>query len=217
MTTTTKPNPDQREALNLAMEAAGFTRWAYEVTNNSARDYDDAVEALRQALSAPEERMITDALTYGGGVMVGGEHIPYRDILIAPAESLAALPDGWKLVPIDATDAMVRAMQFRNIDTGKACYRKMLAIAPPAPAREPLDGWISVDQEMPEKDAVVLLAAGRHVAPGWLASAGNKYPFAFIDSDELDSYDGDTVTVNAWIKEKVTHWKPLPPAPKAAK
>lgn len=166
------------------------------------------------------------------------EWIDYeRQALSATAESVAAAP-GWKLVPIEPTLEMIEAgkhvKRLRLLDSVKAIqagqdpdeligktagaeYCAMLAVAPPAPAREPLDGWISVDQEMPEKNNVVLLAVGHDVVAGWLANVGGKYPFAFVDSDDLDSYDGDTMPINAWAQEKVTHWQPLPPAPKAAK
>ena len=63
--------------------------------------------------------------------------------MAAPSEQPAAVPDGWKLVPAEPTDAMQAAgAQAIRIDTtalnkiwtGNAVFRAMLAAAPAGPA-----------------------------------------------------------------------------------
>ena len=77
--------------------------------------------------------------------------------------------------------------------------------------------WISIEDQLPELNHVVLISAGKFVNAGWLTGS-KKYPFAFLDPDELDSYnaDDDTVKANAWMAGKVTHWSPMPAPPSNA-
>ena len=71
--------------------------------------------------------------------------------------------------------------------------------------------WISVDEQMPEQGQVVLISSGGFVYAGFVTGA-KRYPFAFLDPDEIDTYDADddTVKVNAFAAGYVTHWTPLP-------
>lgn len=74
--------------------------------------------------------------------------------------------------------------------------------------------WISITDQLPPPEHVVLISDGKHVQAGWITGS-KKYPFAFLDPDELDSYDADedTVMANAWIDGKITHWAPMPAPP----
>lgn len=62
----------------------------------------------------------------------------------APDTPAPSLPDGWKLVPVEPTDAMESAgvqVQYEAVrDWGNplAVYRAMLAAAPKPPVQEPL-------------------------------------------------------------------------------
>ena len=78
--------------------------------------------------------------------------------------------------------------------------------------------WISIEEQLPPIDHVVIVLAGKYVNAGWLTGS-KKYPFAFLDPDQLDSYDADddTVKVNAWVAGKVTHWSPMPTSPNKLK
>ena len=66
----------------------------------------------------------------------GGWNACRAAMLIAGPVTAAAVPDGWKLVPVDATRAMMDAAR-RVVEEGyDAMHKAMLAAAPAAPEQE---------------------------------------------------------------------------------
>lgn len=56
----------------------------------------------------------------------------------AEATARQAAPDGWRLVPVDATRSMINAAAAVEEDGYDAMHKAMLSAAPPSPDREPL-------------------------------------------------------------------------------
>lgn len=68
-----------------------------------------------------------------------GVRVIAKEPLYASPPQPVAVPEGWKLVPVEPTQAMVLAIPFPNSVTprfGVETYRAMLAAAPAAPAQE---------------------------------------------------------------------------------
>lgn len=94
-------------------------------------------------------RMIADSLDIGGqrvAAVHARSSIPFLEMIAACLECMAAAPDGWKLVPVNPTDAMQdEGAQAANAEHGRhncssigyghseAVYRAMIAAAPEPP------------------------------------------------------------------------------------
>lgn len=152
-----------------------------------------------------------------------------------------AIPEGWKLVPLEPTETMVvdgfeswPAQFFSSPEEWEAfeamsgcqkaahkarlCYRAMLAAAPQAPQKDAesvRDAWISIDERLPE---IIEMYPG--------SGTGNSDPVLVYLDDENDEGkqiavwrcfrggQGDTTTIHwDWKSPKVTHWQPLPAPP----
>ena len=127
----------------------------------------------------------------------------------APVADQRAVPEGWRTVPVEPTDAMVEVMKngpadyhYRDIEGQiKAAYRRAIAAAPTPPAGEQ---WISVEERMPEHDVDVLVS--------FLSTA---QVVAYFDSQpEKEGFVWQTMDGPAYRAEAVTHWMPLPTPPK---
>lgn len=128
------------------------------------------------------------------------------------ATNKAAVPDGWKLVPIESFSAMDDAGLLALPDNctyadAERCYIAMLAAAPEAtaqPAAAPLGGWISVNDRLPPSNQEVW--ASWNGAGNW-----NHDPKQGL-ARHVDSLGWQPMQSMGW-DWKVTHWTPLPPAP----
>lgn len=106
------------------------------------------------------------------------------------------VPAGYVLVPVEFTPEMRNAWDSapNNSDDDNvnmmAAYRAMLAAAQKAP-----DGWIPVSERMPEVGSTVMV---------------------FMDKPSQSSTDYAIATFDKYgfSRAKVTHWQPLPDAPK---
>ncbi|HCR0825545.1 TPA: DUF551 domain-containing protein [Klebsiella aerogenes] len=122
------------------------------------------------------------------------------------------IPDGWKLVPIDATRSMIDAARRVEEDGYDAMHKAMLAAAPqPQNAQqiipEIIPGWIPVSERMPEDEQEVLT----------INRMGHRF-VSFFDKHSGLFFDWLDAPVACNIEHVlVTHWMPLPAAPQEVK
>lgn len=192
--------PTQQEALAPVGERQIFDDWP---------QYHD--EAMGCGL---EDRNILDryeAMRYGWDQAL--ERVAERLPPINATPSPQAMPEGFVLVPREASDEMMR----KGVDAGsaanppnwegagrpgytqvRAIYEAMLSAAPPAPAK---DGWISVEERLPEIDTYYLAYIKPILGDAFLSInyfAKQKNP-----------------AISGWTTNKVTHWHELPLPPKS--
>lgn len=170
-----------------------------------------------------------------------------REVLLADLNRAApqpsAVPDGWKLVPVEPTPEMIAAVVKYDREsihaTWVGTWREFLAAAPSAPATGQGDGWIPVSERLPESERTVLAfylnshGKGRRVRAEYIA-AKTKSADDGWDSDEPADYDEqadeyfwpagwyevmdnwDDLTHMVIHEGEVTHWMPLPESPAIA-
>ena len=138
-----------------------------------------------------------------------------------------AIPAGWKLVPVEQTPEMrkkIHPMTESDCpDCGKRvaadCYENMimswddlLSTVPQPPVSA--SGWIKCSDRMPEDDSYVVAAEIGHDGTIYAAVASwflhNRFNL-MEDGISASNYDGGAcIDMNL----SVTHWMPLPAAPK---
>ncbi|VGK38078.1 Eaa1 [Klebsiella pneumoniae] len=122
-------------------------------------------------------------------------------------------PPGYVMVPKEPTKEMIDAGWLHYMGTknpsSKGTYKAMLAAAPQSPGSEPATApgkWIPVSERMPETNKFVLVSNGVWVGQG-----------LYDDSEHLESdehwQDEHREFINV-LHHPVTHWMPLPAAPK---
>ncbi|WP_326902160.1 DUF551 domain-containing protein [Kosakonia cowanii] len=115
-------------------------------------------------------------------------------MLKAVTVTAATVPDGWKLVPVDATRAMMDAARRVEDEGYDAMHKAMLAAAPATP-----NGWIKCSERMPdERQEVIVMDADRNEVQSGMI----YYDGRFVDFNE-EYYE----------VENPSHWMPLPAAP----
>ena len=117
------------------------------------------------------------------------------------------ITDGWKMVPIDATRAMIDAARRVEEDGYDAMHKAMLATAPQSPGIEPasvLGKWIPVSERIPDNTEPVLCIEKR-------ADFGT-YGQPFVCWHDGGGWVGKTN-----YRPIVTHWMPLPADPQEVK
>lgn len=128
----------------------------------------------------------------------------WTPLLLAPQP---AIPDGWKLVPVEPTPEMLESAASYGgrggysavrRDDASAIWRDMLATAP-QPAIS--DGWIAVKDRLPDTSDTVLVCAGGLVVIGVYEA---NFGWWFMGADFGDN-------------DHATHWTPLPSAPEPRK
>ncbi|HFI5662639.1 TPA: DUF551 domain-containing protein, partial [Klebsiella michiganensis] len=115
------------------------------------------------------------------------------------------ITDGWKMVPIDATRAMIDAARRVEEDGYDAMHKAMLAAAPQSPGSEPATvpgKWIPVSERMPEDRISVIL---------WDAEIGEVTSGHYSHKTQTFYHCGDA------IENEITHWMPPPCAPQEVK
>ena len=123
------------------------------------------------------------------------------------------ITDGWKMVPIDATRAMIDAARRVEEDGYDAMHKAMLAAAPhDTPALNSVQSvvtvpgkWIPVSERMPIEFEAVIAFDGDQV-----------YGEAMYSSDDGFTIDGYEPCDRLNL-QNVTHWMPLPAAPQEVK
>lgn len=112
------------------------------------------------------------------------------------------IPAGWKLVPVEPTADMSHEghdyyqkskAEFGDF-TPTGMYRAMLATAPQPPVSA--SGWIKCSDRMPEIMKTVIVAEGEYISYMWW------------NGEAWDCWDDHGEL------QDVTHWMPLPAAPK---
>lgn len=134
---------------------------------------------------------------------------------VAAITGIPMIPSGYVMVPKEPTSEMVKKMRYhvgsydRNIKDG---YKAMLAAAPQSPGSEPATvpgKWIPVSERMPEVGVKVLCFPVED-EPIHAVFNGQLWlqDISWSNSDEpIDN----VITCN------VTHWMPLPAAPREGK
>lgn len=121
------------------------------------------------------------------------------------------ITDGWKMVPIDATRAMIDAARRVEEDGYDAMHKAMLAAAPhDTPALNSVQSvvtvpgkWIPVSERMPEDEQEVLT----------INRMGHRF-VSFFDKHSGLYFDRLDAPAACCIEHVlVTHWMPLPAAP----
>ena len=125
------------------------------------------------------------------------------------------ITDGWKMVPIDATRAMIDAARRVEEDGYDAMHKAMLAAAPhDTPALNSVQSvvtvpgkWIPVSERMPEDEQEVLT----------INKMGHRF-VSFFDKHSGLFFDRLDAPAACCIEHVlVTHWMPLPAAPQEVK
>lgn len=110
-----------------------------------------------------------------------------------PAPSIPAVPDGYVLVPVEPTEAMLLVLGLTgSFEKMTHAYQAMLSAAPTVS-----DGWIPVSERLPDNADSVVTSNGFDIGRGW--------------------WDGDSwqvITSHDAVPGEITHWQPLPDAPK---
>ena len=114
----------------------------------------------------------------------------------------SAVPDGWKLVPVEPTPEMVSAAEEAHMPFGDMDIALRMAIlsAPSTPATVQGDGWIPVSERLPEPETDVLVRGVRRNEV--------MHNVAGVFNGEWSSQETEDL-----IRGEVTHWMPLPAAP----
>lgn len=117
--------------------------------------------------------------------------------------SPASVPEGWKLVPVEATKEIEQAFEhckYSQCDYADSYWDAMLAAAPTPPVSE--DRWLPI--ETAPKDGIeVWCFNGEHCVMRWISGEGYAL---WVYVDPLLS-DADPEP------EQPSHWMPLPEAP----
>lgn len=109
---------------------------AQEPVPEAAQQNGGLIRAALIDLLALERHTLAGALTFEAQSDCGVRFARARQALSAPAQPVA-VPDGWKLVPTEPTEAMMHAAQ--DVPAPRpygAVYRTMLAVTPAAPAAQ---------------------------------------------------------------------------------
>jgi hypothetical protein len=122
------------------------------------------------------------------------------------------IPDGWKLVPEEATLAMLTLLGVTgSFSSMQQKYQNMLDAAPMHDAcltneDSKSDGWIKCSDRLPDDESFVLVTNGKHTGMG-----------AYLRDEHLEDderwQDEHFEFINKQSKYPVTHWMPLPPNP----
>lgn len=116
------------------------------------------------------------------------------------------IPDGWKLVPIDATRSMIDAARRVEEDGYDAMHKAMLAAAPQLTGSDPATvpgKWIPVSERMPDAEGCYLV---------WVNASKLE---CYCDHLDIAAYQGgEWGNEFGWL---VTHWMPLPATPQEVK
>ena len=170
----------------------------------------------------------------------------YCDTPLYTTPQPSAVPDRWKLVPVEPTRNMIEYAQDEVAKEGvipsawllEIAYQRMLAAAPPAQATVQGARWIPVSQQLPKQNEKVLVTYTNQLGNcrRVIAELVAKHTVEASDDCWGDGADYDEATdqyycpagwyecVENWdelaylaINEgEVTHWMPLPAAPAIA-
>lgn len=174
-------------------------------------DCQKAIATLRQALAAPPEsvaavpdRPMAEAAKFVKGLVADlGFNIWSEDGntvegIRAPNSDTCSYAQF-----MEAADWLVKN-GFADWDASgrvEHLHFHEIAAAPPATAREPLDGWISVAERLPGDWVNMVLVADKFGNVG----TGELYPDGIWDCS-IEIIDGD-------CPGYITHWQPLPAPP----
>ncbi|MCP6065628.1 DUF551 domain-containing protein [Klebsiella pneumoniae] len=192
---------EHRRVIEMLLNVCGV---AFELADDSCQQDvdgedchvvpDDAFQKLSDALDEIENTLPTEDIDRPD-VFLAWSAMPRAALksILQPGNS-PVIPDGWKMVPIDATRAMIDAARRVEEDGYDAMHKAMLAAAPQLPGSEPATvpgKWIPVSEHLPKEKGVYQVWNGKYV---------DNVPFWFGSFQSLHS-------------ELITHWMPLPAAP----
>lgn len=177
-----------------------------------ANDLADAVDALESA--AAQRQPVEWRCRVAGSDHYA--HFPTKRCRFCEplytAQQQSAVPDGWKLVPVEPTPEMVSAAEEAHMPFGDMDIALRMAIlsAPSAPATVQGDGWIPIIERLPQI---------KQVLSEKCTLEGREIPTLYRSGMVL-TFDGSRVSAGIveWFHSKsplnnVTHWMPLPAAP----
>ena len=171
---------------DVSVEEGSTFRWAVAICNTC-----DAAAPEARAIHGDEKKTQEAALTEWNR-----------------RASPASVPEGWKLVPVEATKKMCgAAYSDRMVWNGgpRAIYETMLSAAPTPPVSE--DRWLPI--ETAPKDKFVLLAGPSGYTTIEIVYATGRMCSDYHVGRWIDHANDD---LTDWGFEP-THWRPLPKAP----
>ncbi|NIF57488.1 hypothetical protein F3J27_03600 [Enterobacter sp. Ap-916] len=129
----------------IRKKAAGSADYVYRLKAREVESMASELLALREAGKEPvalgDIRRYTAANTQFGGIELKqdgvGDYVRYSDVLATAIAmpQLPAVPDGWVVVPTEATSAMLNAAWISHGIHHPSAWRTMIAAAPkPEPA-----------------------------------------------------------------------------------
>nr|DAF74624.1 MAG TPA: Protein of unknown function (DUF551) [Caudoviricetes sp.] len=183
--------------------------------------YDDPIElakAIRKGPDMPPAQSVADSepvIVVGDD---GGDALSYRRLiqsfepgtkLYRHAQPVPVVPDGYVMVPKEPTKEMLD--EFDSIidygaEDSQDAWRRLLAAAPQSPGSEPATvpgKWIPVSERMPDENAEQQVLA--------CFKGGDISTLYYFEGRWDDAYG------IVPIRQDVTHWMPLPVAPKEGK
>ncbi len=207
----------ERDALRRDLEAVGAGGvQALSPKKPAQTQHQQAVAAINSVAQKPGETMVswklapvdateemvraTDCVNFANADTDGTMHdVWHAMIAAAPQPAVAA---GWVMVPIEPTDAMIRAGKDAESNDGEThlrpAWRYMLKAAPPAPIAAAA-GWQPIETA-PKDGRRILLHPAIEVADDWSKGHWNR--------------DHECWIVGGSPSGVVhTAWHPLPPAP----
>ena len=115
----------------------------------------------------------------------------------------------WKLVPIEPTVEMKLSCVYMQVHSAiEEEWTNMLAAAPPYQSENVLNMvWIPVSERLPEIGIEILA-----FRPQAKESQDSKLTFTFLTNNAHESPQGVVHRFECWCH--VSHWMPLPSAPK---
>jgi hypothetical protein len=176
---------------------------------NAAVAISTHLHAQRKASDVSDGDLGVPGPTSGPAVPGQSRRIPR-----APLQTCAAgsVPEGWKLVPVEATDEMVRAARAAHEGAPylpMTLYQSMIAASPSPPVIE--SGWQDISTAPKDGREVLLRRDGMVIAAfygrGELsanAGASKRHPWVVLDH---------TNGLNHVREDWASHWMPLPSPP----
>ena len=179
--------------------------WGIGTYTDECKEITDAITALRAAIEAAEKQE---------PVAIGGEWTPCVKLPVIvhvreqrPNETHVSTREG--ITPVSPDDLIMRGVAGEEYPIGRELFNETYTLDTTLPQPAIPDGWVSVNERLPDHRNECLVYS-RHIEDGCVVKQSHLNPAKTGFYVEY-SDDGETPL------EEITHWMPLPAAPKEMK